>query len=67
MNPWSKGLLAAFITSSSSVVAAYAIDPEHFGLSHTKHMAIAALLGGVMGVAGYLKKAPWPDDAKKEQ
>lgn len=62
MNTWVKGLIAAFITSSSGVLASVVLDPEHFNLDHMKHLFMVALITGVVGVSGYLTKSPLPKD-----
>jgi hypothetical protein len=62
LTTWSKGILAAFISSASGTIAAVVIDPEHFNLTHAKHLSMIATISGVIGVASYLKKSPLPEE-----
>jgi hypothetical protein len=72
---WLKGLAAAAIAGAANGVitgfAAVGIDPAHFnlqsGLKPTLAIAgVSALMGGIIGVAAYLKQSPLPvnDQAK---
>ena len=53
---WVKGIVAALISGASTGVAAAVVAPEVALLSLCK----IALIGGVVGVAGYLKQSPLP-------
>lgn len=62
MNTWAKGIIAAFITSSSGVLASVIVDPDHFNLDHSKHLLMVAAITGIVGVASYLKQSPLPKE-----
>lgn len=57
---WFKGLLAAFIGGASNVITLMIVDPVNFNLSDWKKTGTAALVGGVLSVAMYLKSSPVP-------
>jgi hypothetical protein len=57
---WLKGLVAAFIGGASNVVTMMIVDPANFNLSDWKKTGTAALVGGVLSVAMYLKSSPIP-------
>ena len=54
MNSWLKGLLAAVLSGIGTALATYVIAPEvNWG-----KLGMIALVGAVIGVAGYLKSSP---------
>jgi hypothetical protein len=61
---WLKGLAAAFVGGAANMITVVVVDPQAFNLGDQwKKTAIAALVGGVLAAAGYLKQSPIPPDA----
>lgn len=58
---WAKGAMSAFISAAAGAVLAAGIDPDHFGVTNAKHMALMACISGIVGLCGYLTKDPFPD------
>lgn len=53
---WVEGLISAFVGGASNVIAMVIVDPLSFNFTtQWRHTAGAALAGGVLAVAMYLK------------
>jgi hypothetical protein len=55
---WLKGLLAAALFGMGGMASSVMLDPDHFNLQNLRHLELAALVGAISGVLGYLKQSP---------
>ena len=55
---WLKGLGYAAFSGAVGVLMSMNLDPDHFNSDNLKHLALAAAIGALTGVAGYLKQSP---------
>lgn len=66
---WLQGIIAAFIGGSANTMTVIIVDPQAFNFSEQwRKTLLAALVGGVIALAGYLKQSPLPPaDANPQQ
>jgi len=63
---WLKGALAAFIGGGANVVTMVIVDPIAFNFGEQwRKTLVAALVGGALALAGYLKQSPVPNPEAK--
>jgi hypothetical protein len=59
---WLKGLAAAFIGGGANVITVIVVDPVAFNFgAEWKKTLTAAVVGGIIAAAMYLKQSPLPD------
>lgn len=59
---WLAGLISAFLSGVSGVLAINFIDPHDFNMENPKKLVLAAVAFGIVGVVNYLKDKPLPPD-----
>jgi hypothetical protein len=63
---WLKGALAAFVGGSANVITMVIVDPIAFNFGEQwRKTLVAALVGGALALAGYLKQSPVPNSEAK--
>lgn len=61
MKAWLKGLIGAALNGSASAVTAWIVDPSQFNFNEgLSKLGVFALVGGIFGMALYLKQSPLP-------
>jgi len=59
---WLSGLISAFLSGVSGVLAVNFIDPSNFNLDNPDKLIKAAVAFGIVGVVNFLKDKPLPDE-----
>jgi hypothetical protein len=60
---WLKGVFAAFIGGAANIFAVVITDPVAFNFgAEWRKTLVAAIAGGALAVAAYLKKSPFPEN-----
>lgn len=62
MKGWLNGLLSAFFSGASGVLAMTFVDPKEFNIDNPGKVAATAAIFGIVGLVNFLAKSPLPPD-----
>lgn len=64
---WIKGVAVAFIGGAANTITVVIVDPVAFNFGEQwRKTLVAALVGGVLAAAAYLKQSPFPINTEKQ-